>query len=116
MHLRLSSFFAVLVAFLSLSNFLPIAWALPTLSSGLEHTNLSRDKNGEAAFNSAKSKGTDMVFRLSGSTEQSTWTNYANFKSKAGQWKKSVSQSPTIFCKKGVHMRLSASMKKLIPC
>lgn len=58
MHCRLSSLFVILVAFLALSNFLPIAWALPTFPSGLEHINPSRDDNGEAAFNNAKRKGT----------------------------------------------------------
>lgn len=80
-HFRLSSLFVIFVAFLTLSNFLPIAWALPTFSSGLEHINPSRDDNGEAgeaAFNNAKRKGTDIVSRLSGSTQQSSWTNYAN--------------------------------------
>ena len=76
-HFRLSSLFVILVAFLALSNFLPIAWALPTFSSGLEHINPSRDDNGEAAFNNAKRKGTDIVSRLSGSTQQSSWTNFA---------------------------------------
>ena len=76
-HLRLSSLFVILVAFLALSNFLPITWALPTFSSSLEHINPSRDDNGEAAFNNANRKGTDIVSRLSGSTQQSLWTNYA---------------------------------------
>ena len=55
-HLRLSSLFVILVAFLALSNFLPIAWALPTFSSGLEHIKPSPDDNGEAAFNNQRER------------------------------------------------------------
>lgn len=69
--------FAVVVVFLGLSNFLSIAWALPASYSGLEHVNLPRTEANEATFNNAKNKGTDIVSRLSGSTDQSTWTSYS---------------------------------------